>query len=90
MATRTSMNISLTPELAEFVKSRVASGRYQSDSEVVRHGLRLLEEHELALAELRKKIAKGIDQADRGELLDGQAVFAKLKKRSEVRRRKHG
>ena len=48
MPTRKTMNISVTPELERFVASRVASGRYQSASEVVRAGLRLLERHEAA------------------------------------------
>ncbi len=47
MATqRTSLNVSLTPELEQFIADRVASGRYQTASEVVRAGLRLLEQSE--------------------------------------------
>jgi putative addiction module CopG family antidote len=43
MATqRTTVNISLTPELDAFLQSRVKSGRYQTTSEVVREALRLL------------------------------------------------
>jgi antitoxin ParD1/3/4 len=76
------MNISLTPELESFVDSRVASGRYQSASEVVRAGLRLLEqtesEREAALAEARQKIQSGLDQIQRGEVFDGEAVFDEL------------
>ena len=40
------MNVSLTPELHALVVDRVASGRYGSVSEVVRAGLRLLDEDE--------------------------------------------
>ena len=83
MPTRTSMNVSLTPELEQFVQSRVASGLYQTASEVVREGLRLLEEREqaraTALEELRAKIRRGIEQADRGELLEVGEVFAGLR-----------
>lgn len=43
---RTSLNVSLTPELEQFILQRVASGRYQTASEVVRAGLRLLEQSE--------------------------------------------
>ena len=40
------MNVSLTPELEQFVSAKVQSGRYNSASEVVREALRLLEEHD--------------------------------------------
>jgi len=40
---RTTLNVSLTRELEQFVQDRIASGRYQTASEVVREGLRLLE-----------------------------------------------
>jgi antitoxin ParD1/3/4 len=78
------MNVSLTPELEQFVQSRVASGRYQTASEVIREGLRLLEEREeareTALRELRTKLRRAIEQADRGEFLDGEMVFEEIRK----------
>ena len=43
---RSSLNVSLTPELERFITDRVASGRYQTASEVVRAALRLLEQSE--------------------------------------------
>ena len=46
MPKRVPLNVSLTAELAAFVAERVASGRYGSASEVVRTGLRLLEQQE--------------------------------------------
>ena len=65
------MNVSLTPKLEEFVSQKVASGMYASASEVVRDALRLLEDRDrvrrMRLEELRKEIAIGIEQLDRGE-----------------------
>ena len=76
------MNVSLTPELENLVHSKVKSGRYLSASEVIREGLRLLEERdrlfELRLADLQQKVSVGIEQADRGELIDADDVFAEL------------
>lgn len=49
MSRRVSQSISLTPELDRFVQSQVASGRYQTASEVIRDGLRLLQERNQVL-----------------------------------------
>lgn len=43
MANRTTVDISLTPELGMFLHSRVKSGRYPTTSAAVREALRLLE-----------------------------------------------
>ena len=65
------MNVSLTPELEEYVAAKVKSGLYNSASEVVREGLRLVHEQdqlrEIKIGALRKEIQKGIDSLDRGE-----------------------
>ena len=45
------MNVSLTDELANFVKAKVTTGRYTSSSEVVREALRLMEKMEWQEAE---------------------------------------
>jgi antitoxin ParD1/3/4 len=92
MAThRTTVNVSLTPELDAFLQSRVKSGRYQTTSEVVREALRLLERHERerdeALQQLKMKLEKGAAQAESGELLDGDEVFDELREMIEERRR---
>ncbi len=42
MPSHDALTVSLTPELKRFVQAQVASGRYQTASEVVRAGLRLL------------------------------------------------
>ncbi len=65
------MNVNLTPEMAEFVSRELASGDYVSASELVRDALRLLRrDHDLEaqkLEILRRKLDVGIAQAERGE-----------------------
>jgi antitoxin ParD1/3/4 len=46
MPSRSSLNVSLTPELTGYVAAQVASGRYRSASEVIRASLRLLQRDE--------------------------------------------
>jgi len=91
MANRTTVNISLTPELGAFLQSRVKSGRYQTTSEVVREAPRLLERQELdreqAFQQLKAKLERGATQAARGELLDGDKVFEELRELIQDRRR---
>jgi antitoxin ParD1/3/4 len=66
----------------QFIKQQVADGRYASASEVVRDGLRLLEEEaqmrEAALQTLRKEIKKGLDS---GKGKPADAVFARLERK---------
>jgi antitoxin ParD1/3/4 len=79
------MNISLTPELERLVDERVKTGRYASASEVIREGLRLLEEQEQLkqqrLTAVREKIARGLAQLDKGQGLPGSEARARLKRR---------
>ena len=64
-------NINLTEHLDRFVETGVTTGRYGNASEVVREGLRLLEQREqedqAKLEWLRKAAQEGFDQLDRGE-----------------------
>lgn len=79
------MNANLGPVLEGFVTELVDSGLYQSQSEVIREGLRLLKEREelkrLRLEELRKEISLGSQQADRGEFVDGPEAFRQIRRR---------
>lgn len=77
------MNVNLTPELEKLIQEKVASGLYNNQSEVVREGLRLLAEQdrlrEAHLEKLRSTLAAGLEQADRGELLDGPKVVDEMR-----------
>ena len=84
MPSSTTMNVNLSRDLYEFVKSAVSSGRYTSASEVVRDALREQRDH--ALREVERKIEAGLASARRGELLDGDAVLRELKAMSKARR----
>lgn len=65
-------NVRLTGHQTQLVDALVESGRYQNASEVMREGLRLLEEREAeeaaTLAWFNRQIAAGVEQARRGEI----------------------
>lgn len=77
------MNISLTSELENYVKAKVATGMYNSASEVMREALRLMEERDamqaVRLEALRQEINKGLDSLERegSKPLDMEAIKAK-------------
>ena len=81
------MNVSLTQQLEVLVRRKVRSGLYRSSSEVIREALRLLEERErmrlLGVKDLRRQLAVGLAQADRGEVspLDAEALKAEARRR---------
>jgi antitoxin ParD1/3/4 len=56
-------SINLGGRFEKFVQERIACGRYQNASEVVRAGLRLLEEHEMALEERAAQLKAKINAA---------------------------
>ena len=64
------MNVSLGDRWEGFVEQAVKSGRYASASEVVREGLRLVEEREAKLRALRDMIAASI--AEGGAITDDE------------------
>ena len=89
MANRATLNVSLTPRHERFIADRVASGQYQSSSEVVRDGLRLLEEQDerrrVLRDEIRQMIEVGIEEARRGDVVDGEEFMDELRRRHERR-----
>ena len=71
-------SVTLGEHLSGFVQSKVKEGRFESTSEAVRAGLRLLEEREMKLDALRKKLAIGESQLDQGEGVDGEQFMKEL------------
>jgi len=69
------------------VDEKVKSGRYASASEVIRDGLRLLEEQEeirkTRLEAVREKIDRGIDQLDRGLAITVSQARARLRRKAK-------
>lgn len=76
MSTNTS--ISLDDHFVSFLAEQVSEGRYRSASEVVRAGLRLLEEKEVQLAALREALLAG-EASGEAEVFDFDAFIAEKK-----------
>ena len=64
--------------LESVVTELVASGRYHSKSEVLREGVRLVQEREAKLAALDAAIARGLADADAGRVRPASDVFDRL------------
>lgn len=80
------MSVALGKHFEEFIKRQLESGRFNNVSEVVRAGLRLLEDeeklHEIRHAELKSAIQEGIDSDEAGTI---EEVIAKNRTRRRAR-----
>ncbi len=76
------MEIRLRPELEELIKQDVQRGSYQTVDEFVERAVSMLHEQEAWLAQNRAEIAAKIDEgyaaAQRGELIEADAVRSRL------------
>src|SRR5258705_357345 len=87
------MNVSLGTKWERFVDAKVKSGDFQTASEVLREGLRLLEEKELlkrisvsSLEELRTKLMQGVSSLEKGHGIEGEEAFRLLRERVKPRK----
>jgi antitoxin ParD1/3/4 len=69
--------------LEKAVERLVASGRYHSKSEVIREGIRLVDEREKRLAALDEALARGVADAVAGRVFSAEKVFSDLRARYE-------
>ena len=74
-------SFSLGDHFSHFVEAQVEQGRYASASDVVRAGLRLLEEQETALAALRTALIEG-EQSGPSTPFDFEAFIARKRAQS--------
>jgi len=82
------MNVSIGDRWQRFVDRIVKEGRYGSASEVVREGLRLVEEREAKLVALRATLDASIAQG--GEVTDAELDAAMSTKAAELRAKGYG
>lgn len=75
------MDVSLKPEYARFIQSQIEQGRFQSVDDAINEAIQLLEARERQLEELRQKIAVGTEQIAKGQVTDGEIVFARLQEK---------
>jgi antitoxin ParD1/3/4 len=68
----------LGTSLEKFVTKLVATGRYGSKSEVLREGVRLIQEREARLAALDASIARGLADADAGRVTPAAKAFDRV------------
>jgi antitoxin ParD1/3/4 len=78
-------NVVVTQAQEELIERLVARGRFQNASEVLRSGLRLVEEQEAALEKIRAGILEGLEDVAQGRVYDGEPAiheaFAEAMKR---------
>ena len=84
------MDITLLPELEQFIQEKITSGQYQSVNEAINAGLKLLMERELIYQgrfdQLRQEIMVGIEASERGEVVDSETVFNSIGQKLKQRR----
>jgi antitoxin ParD1/3/4 len=75
-------SVSLGPHFVGFIEAQVKDGRYGTASDVVRAGLRLLEEHEVKVKALQDALQAGLDSGE-PRPFDSETFLARM-------RAKHG
>ncbi|MBW3599341.1 MAG: type II toxin-antitoxin system ParD family antitoxin [Planctomycetes bacterium] len=74
------MTLQISPDLARLVQQQMATGRYETENDLLFSALSLLAERERKLEEVRRELMPAIESLDRGEgeLLDMKQVRARV------------
>jgi antitoxin ParD1/3/4 len=85
------MTVTLTAEQEQFIAEQLKDGHYRSASYVIAQSLGMLRAQEEFIrsnvVELREKIASGMDQIRRGEVVDGRTTIRNLREKLHERER---
>jgi antitoxin ParD1/3/4 len=85
------MTVTLTAEQEQFIAEQLKDGHYRSASDVVAQSLGMLRAQEEFIrtntAELREKIASGLEQIRRDEVVDGKTAIKNLREKLHQRER---
>ena len=82
-------NVHLTPELERFAREVVAEGRYNNVSEVVRQGLRMLQEAEERRRAFTKSLDDAVAEAERDGWISGEDALAEMDRLIDELEREH-
>jgi antitoxin ParD1/3/4 len=84
------MKIQLKPETEELIQAYIATGHYTNADEVIIKALKLLSDWEKGYQEweqeTRKKVAVGLTQIERGEVVSSDVVMARLQEKIRIAR----
>jgi len=85
------MTVTLTAEQERFIAEQLKDGHYRSASDVIGQSLGMLRAQEEFVrsntAELREKIAVGLEQIKRGDVVDGRTAIQNLREKLQQRER---
>ncbi|MEM6840061.1 MAG: type II toxin-antitoxin system ParD family antitoxin [Cyanobacteria bacterium P01_C01_bin.120] len=83
------MQITLPPELEQFIQRQITAGKYQSALDVITAGVHLLEQQEDIyqgrLHELQQDAQIGLEAVQRGEVVEGPTAMAQIREKLRTR-----